>query len=559
MADAVALGATDREVVQVRVLSPAPTADASRVRQTRLPHWGRTAHGADGLGKGSLYSTGIPPTSHKETVKTEIHDGDQSTIVLEVEFSAQELQQALDEGVRHLARRTRVPGFRPGKAPRALLERALGVDRSDPAAPNPIHDEAREHLYERSVLGAVQESGRDVLELPAAPEWTTFEEGIGAAYTVRLSVRPTVELGDYTDYPFEPQVDDVTDAQVDQVVEQLRDQQAALVPVEDRPAQADDFAVIRFEGRRGGEPVEGASAERFPLIIGRERMVPGFEEHLLGMREDEERTFSVTFPEDYGEEELRAAEVEFTARLLELRERRLPEADDDFAALVGPYEDMAALREDLRGRMTASALDRARHAFADRIIEYATANATVVVPDLMVDREVETMLDELQMRVAQQGIRYEDYLRVTERDEAALRREYREPAEHRVKVLLVLGAVADREAVEVPDTDVEAEVAHVREDGTASPGVRAYLDSERGRAYIRSQLRRAQVVEELVDRWIAAHPAFEAVQHQHVRHSHDDAGAPSAVDELIAADEDHDEHDEELAAIEQAAAEGAAR
>jgi trigger factor len=450
-----------------------------------------------------------------------------------------------------------VPGFRPGKAPRPLLERALGVDRSDPAAPNPIHDEAREHLYERSVVQAVEESGRDVLELPAAPEWTTFEEGVGAAYTVRLAVRPEVELGDYTAYPFEPQVEEVTEAQIDQVVEQLRDQQAVLVPVEGRPAQADDFAVIRFEGRRGGEPVEGASAERFPLIIGRERMVPGFEGHLLGMDEDEERTFSVTFPEDYADEELRGADVEFSVRLLELRERRLPEADDDFAALVGPYADMAALREDLRGRMTANGLDRARHAFADRIIEYATANATAVVPDLMVDREVETMLDELRMRVAQQGIRYEDYLRVTERDEATLRGEYREPAEHRVKVLLVLGAIADREAVEVADDDVEAEVAQVREDGTASPAVRSYLDSDRGRAYIRSQLRRSQVVEELVDRWIADHPAFAAVQHQHQPHSHDETATPSPVDEIISGDED--DADEELAAIEQAAAEGAAR
>jgi trigger factor len=493
-------------------------------------------------------------------VKTDIRDGDQSTIVLEVEFTPQELQQAIDEGVRHLARRTRVPGFRPGKVPRPILERALGIDRSDPDAPNPIHDEAREHLYERSVIRVVAESGRDVLELPAAPEWTSFQEGDGAAYSVRVAVRPEVSLGDYAGFPFEPQVDDVTDDMIDQVVEQLRDQQASLVPVEDRPAQADDFAVIRFEGRRGGEPVEGASAERFPLIIGRERMVPGFEDHLLGMSEDEERTFSVTFPDDYGEEELRGADVEFTVRLLELRERRLPEADDDFAALVGPYKDLAALRADLRERMTASALDRARHAFADRIIEYATANATVVVPDLMVDREVETMLDELRMRVAQQGIAYEEYLRVTERDEAALRAEYREPAEHRVKVLLVLGAIADKEAVEVSDADVEAEVAQVGDDGSASAEVRSYLDSERGRGYIRSQLRRSQVIEELIDRWIAEHPAYERVRHQHPRHAHDEAAAPSAVDEVIGDEHDEDDEiDDELVAIEQAAAEGAAR
>ena len=271
-------------------------------------------------------------------MNTEIRDAGRSTIVLEVEITPQELQSAIDEGVRHVARRTRVPGFRPGKAPRPILERALGVDRSDPESPNPIHDEAREHLYERTVIAALEEADRDILELPREPEWTRFEEGVGASYRVTLAVRPEVKLGDYTDYPFKPQVDEVTDTQVDQVVEQLRDQQASLVPVEDRGAQADDFAVIRFEGRRDGAPVEGAQADRFPLIIGKERMIPGFESNLIGMREDEERTFTVTFPEDYGEAELAGQAVDFEVTLLELRERRLPPADDDFAGQVGPYD-----------------------------------------------------------------------------------------------------------------------------------------------------------------------------------------------------------------------------
>jgi trigger factor len=488
-------------------------------------------------------------------VKTDIREGDRSTIVLEVEITAQELQKAIDEGVRHLARRTRVPGFRPGKAPRPILERALGIDRSDPDAPNPIYDEAREHLYERTVIQALQETEKDILELPREPEWTSFAEGEGAAYRVTLSVRPEVTLGDYAGFPFSPQVDEVTDENIEAVIDQLRDQQAVLVPVEDRGAQAEDYAVISFEGRRNGEPVDGAQAERFPLIIGKERMVPGFEANLIGMREDEERTFTVTFPEDYGEAELAGQEVEFTARIRELRERRLPEADDDFASLVGPYEDLAALRADLRSRMSISALDRARHLFADRIIEYATANATVDLPDVLVDREVEMMVDELKVRTAQQGIRYEDYLRVTEKTEAGLREEYREPAEHRVKVLLVLGTIADKEEVSISDAEVEAEIAHLRAGEEANRSVADYLDTDRGRSYVRSQLRRSAVVEMIVDRWIEAHPEFAAVQHQHQQHTHHEDEAHSLVDEVIGDGDDED--DAELAAIEAAAAEEA--
>ncbi|CAN5562264.1 hypothetical protein BH23CHL8_BH23CHL8_27780 [soil metagenome] len=489
----------------------------------------------------------VPEATHetRSSVNTTVREGDDSTIVLDVQIDEKQLRSAIDEGVRHLARRTRVPGFRPGKAPRPILERALGISRSDRDGPNPIHDEAREHLYERTVLAALRESEADVLQIPAEPEWTTFEEGVGAAYTVRVPVRPQVQLGDYAGFPFQPTVDQVTDESVDQVVEQLRDQQATLVPVEDRGAQEGDYAVIGFLGQRDGQPVEGAAAERFPLVIGRERMVPGFETNLLGMAEGEERTFTVTFPQDYIEEELAGADVEFTATLRELRERRLLEADDDFAGLVGPYQDMAGLRDDLRARLTRNSLDRARHAFADRVIEYATANASVVLPDVMVDREVDIMLDELRVRLSEQGIGYEEYLRVTERDEVALRAEYREGAAHRVKVLLVLGAIAERENVVVPDEAVEAEVDRARAQDSGAGGLASYLDSERGRAYVRS-LRRTQTVELLMDRWIEAHPEFAQVQHVHGAGS-DDASDQS-TERAVALAEATDGDDPDAAA-----------
>ena len=483
-------------------------------------------------------------------METNIRAGEESTIVLDVTITDKELKAAINEGVRHLARRTRIPGFRPGKVPRQLLERSLGIDRSDPDNPDPVYDEAREHLYERTVIKALTEAGADVLEIPSQPEWTSFDEATGAAYTVKLPVRPEVTLGDYESYPFEPEIAEVTEEQIDQVVDQLRDQQATLIPVEDRPAAKDDFAVVSFEGKRDGEPVEGAQSERFPLVIGSERMIPGFEDNLIGMAEDDEKTFTVTFPEDYGEEELAGQDVEFSTKLLQLRERRLPEADDDFAAQAGNYEDMAALRVDLRARMVLSSFDRARHAFSDRIIEYATANASVEVPHLLVDREVEVMVDELKVRLSEQGIGYEDYLKVIEKDEPTLRQEYHEPAEHRVKVLLVLGAVADKEEVVVPDADIEAEIGRVQADENSGEQLTEYLDSDRGRSYIRSQLRRSQTVEMLVDRYIETHPQYAEVQHQHQ--------APDAID-LATHDHDHDhehEDDDEIAAVE--AAKGAA-
>ncbi len=436
-----------------------------------------------------------------------------STVALEVEVPAERVQRAIEEAVRHVGRRTRVPGFRPGKVPRPMLERELGIRREDPTAPDPIYDEAREHLFQATVVDALEpRRDLDVLEIPA-PEWLRFREGEGAAYRVTLPVRPVVKLGAYTDYPFAPEIETIDAARVEKVLEELLDQHASLVPVEGRAAREKDYAVIGFEGTRDGQPFEGGSAERFPLVIGAERMVPGFEAHLVGMAEGDDKTFAITFPSDYPDESLRDRAVDFHVALRELRQKQLPKLDDDFAAAVGPFADLAALRVDLRRRLEANALDRARHAFSERIIEFAVANATVEVPDLLVDREVEVMHDELRVRLAEQGIAYEEYLKVTDRDDAKLHAEYRQPAEHRVKVLLVLSAVADAEEVAVPDADVEAEVARARTRYTSNPKLVSYFDSARGRSYLSSTLRRSRVVEGLVDRWLVAHPEIGALPH----------------------------------------------
>lgn len=471
-------------------------------------------------------------------MKVTTRPAERSSVVLEVEFPADQVRRQVDASVRHLSRRTKVPGFRPGKVPRPLLERALGVRRDDPTAENPIYDDAKEHLFERSVLDAVREQELDVLSIPE-PEWVAFAEDGGASYRVTLPLRPDARLGAYTDYPFSISVDTIDDAAVDKVIDQLRDQQASLVPVQDRGAATDDYAVIRFEGRRDGEPVEGAQSDRMPLILGRERFVPGFEENLTGLREGETRTFTVTFPDDYQAEELAGKPVKFEVTLLELRQKKLPEADDDFARSLGAYDDLTALRAEIQRRLERNALDRARHVFSDRVIEFAVSNATVELPDLLIEREIEVMQDELRVRLAEQGIGYEDYLRVTERDEAKVVEEFRPDAEKRVKTLLVLSAIADKENVDVSDAELDAELARSRERYADNPRLVAYLDSARGRTYTRSLLRRSKTVETLVDRWIAEHPEFA-----HVQHLHDPDGHPAAAhDHDHAHEQDHDHDD----------------
>jgi trigger factor len=460
-------------------------------------------------------------SAEKRRMKVTTRPAERSTVVLEVEFPADQVRNQVNESVRHLARRTKVPGFRPGKAPRPLLERALGVRRDDPDAENPIYDDAKEHLFERSVLDAVREKELDVLQIPN-PEWTTFGEDGGATYTVTLPLRPDVKLGAYTDYPFGITIDEVNDESVDKVVEQLRDQQASLVPVEGRGAATDDYAVIRFTGSREGQPIEGAASDRMPLILGRERFIPGFEDNLIGMREGDTKTFTVTFPDDYADVDVAGKPADFEVGMLELREKRMPEADDDFARSLGSYDDLAALRAEIKQRLERNALDRARHDFADRIIDFAVANSTLDLPDVLIESEQEVMLDELKVRLAEQGIGYDDYLRVTERDEAKIRDEMRPDAEKRVKTLLVLSAIADKEKIDVTDEELAAEVEQSAQRYADNPRLVSYLESARGQTYTRSLLRRSKVVETLIDRWIEQHPEFSHVQHiEASNHAHE--------------------------------------
>lgn len=429
---------------------------------------------------------------------------EKSTVKLEIELPPERLDRALDAAVRALARRTRVPGFRPGKAPRPVLERHLG--------PGVVMDEAVDHLMQDAYREALVQE--DIVPLSNADvEVVQAEEGKPLIFKALVPVRPEVTLGDYRAFNFRPDIETIDDARVDQVVDELRDQNATLAAVEDRPARDGDYAVIAFVGTRDGEPFEGGSSERMPIILGQERLIPGFEANLIGANVGDTVEFDITFPEDYGEPSLAGQVAHFSVELKELREKILPELDDDFLASLGDFASLDALRDDIRRRLEGNAIDRARHEFADKIIDYAVANATVDPPDVLIDQEVEVMHDEFKGSLARQGITEEAYLKAVEKTTDDLHGEFRPNAEKRVKTLLVLSKVADVEGVEVPDADIDAEVERGRERYAGDARLNEYFDSERGRAFIRSTLRRSRVVEGIIDAWLADHPEHPPLPH----------------------------------------------
>ncbi|MGD0861636.1 MAG: trigger factor [Candidatus Limnocylindrales bacterium] len=427
-----------------------------------------------------------------------------SRLQLEFELPPERLDRAIGKAVGRLSRRTRVPGFRPGKAPRPVLERVVGRTA--------ILDDALEQLVEDSYREALLEQDFAPLTAPEI-EVTQGEEGKPVLFKATVQVRPEIALGDFENFKFKPEVENVDETMVEKVLDELRDSEARLEPVEGRPAENGDYAIVAFEGTRDGAAFIGGSSEQMPLILGQNRLYPGFEDHVVGLRKGEDCEFDLDIPEDFQVATMRGRHMHFHVTLKELRGKVLPEANDEFARSIGRFTDLDHLKAELRKRLEASALDRARHQFADRIVDYAAANATIDLPDILVDQEVEIMRDEMRSAMAGQGISEEAYLKATGKTDAEMREQLRPQAEKRARSLLALSEIARIKGVEIADADVEAEVVQARSRYASDRSLVQYFESERGRNYIRNTLRRSRTVEQLVDEWLAAHPEAPRLRH----------------------------------------------
>jgi trigger factor len=425
------------------------------------------------------------------TVSTRPEPG--SKVALEIEVAADEVDHAFASAYRHVAERTKVPGFRPGKAPRHVIDRFVG--RSTVLA------EAIEHLVDDAYGAALDQTSVIPLDQPEVDlDPAAVSEGVGVRFTAIVSVRPEVTLGAYTGYAFGLEPVTVSDEQVEAVVTDLREQQATLRPIDGRGAAKGDVAAVKFAGTIDGQPFDGGSADRLPLIIGEDRMIPGWEDQLVGMSIDQQKGFDITFPDAYRVEELRGKAAHFEVTMLDLRERLLPALDDEFAKSVSDLGTVEELRAEIREALGRRGADEARHQFADRIIDFATANATVELPEVMIANEIEIMRDELGSRLAQQRIGMEQYLEMARQSPEELAAELREPASRRVKTLLVLSAIAEKEGIDASDAEIDAEIAQQLARYPGEQRLAEYLASRRGRSYLRMTLRNRTLVDTLIDR-----------------------------------------------------------
>ncbi|MEO8251040.1 MAG: trigger factor [Chloroflexota bacterium] len=436
------------------------------------------------------------------TVSTRAEPG--SRMVLEIEVSPTEVDRHFATAYRHVSERTKVPGFRPGKAPRHVIDRFVG--RASVVA------EAIDHLVNESYDSALDQANVNPLNQPELDlDSATVVEGAAVHFTATVAIRPDVALGAYMDYPFGLEPVEVTDEQVEAVIGDLREQQATLRPADGRPAAKGDIAAVKFIGTIDGEPFEGGSADRLPVVIGEERMIPGWEENLVGMTIDQTSEFEIDFPKDYRVEELQGKRARFEVTLLDLRERILPELDDEFAKSVSDLLTVDELRAEIRDALVRRGADEARHHFADRVIDFASTNASIDLPEVMIANEIEIMRDELGTRLASQSIGMDKYLEMARQSPEELAAELREPASRRVKSLLVLSAIAEKEGIDATPEQIDAEIADQLARYRDEPKLREYLSSRRGRAYLRMTLRNRTLVDTLIDRALGTGEGADAV------------------------------------------------
>ncbi|MGD0834401.1 MAG: trigger factor [Candidatus Dormibacteria bacterium] len=385
-------------------------------------------------------------------------------VELSVEAPAAELDAALRAAGQRVSARLRIPGFRPGKAPAAIVERAVGWET--------LRKEAIDQLIPDLFARAVAQTG---VETVGDPQVTveTAERGEPVKFTAQVTVRPEVDLGDYLTQRIEPTTTEVTDDDVDRSLEEVRRQLSDLEEVS-RPAQSGDVLRCVLVMRRGDEVLSGGTDER-DIELDRERLIPGLVDALLGLEAGAERTFPLTLPSDYPQEELRGVTVQTDVRLVAVRERRLPPLDDDLARRAQTGTTVEEMRELHRGELIEAAARADEEHYQNEVLTALRDRVKVDIPELMIERDLDRQAAEMEIRMAAVGIPFDRYLEYAGTTAEKFRQERRPVAVQRVRLDLALSALAAAEQLDVDESQVEREAQRIAAGRRVTPDQRRRL------------------------------------------------------------------------------------
>lgn len=373
---------------------------------------------------------------------------------LTIEVPAEELERAIEDAYQKEKNRINIPGFRKGKAPRKLIEQMYGKEVFYEDAANELIPEAYERELASCEEAIVSQPKINVVQI---------EAGKPFIFTAEVALKPEVTLGKYKGVKVDAADIEVTDAEIDADINKERENSARITTVEDRPVKDGDMTVIDFEGFVDGVAFEGGKGTDYPLTIGSGAFIPGFEEALIGAEIGKETEVNVTFPEDYQAEELAGKAAVFKCTVKEIKEKELPELDDEFAAEVSEYETLAEYRENTREKIAERKAEAAKSAKEEAVIDAIIEDATMEIPDAMLETQQRQMVEDFAQRLQSQGLTMEQYMQFTGTNPQMLLEQIKPQALRRIQSRLVLEAVVAAEKIEASEEDFEAEVAKMAE------------------------------------------------------------------------------------------------
>ncbi len=417
-----------------------------------------------------------------------------SKVVLTIDVGAEEFEKAVNKAYNKMRGKMNVPGFRPGKAPRKIIEGMYGAEVFYEEAVNIVLPDAYE--------AAVKEQELNVVGYPQVELENVGKEGVTFKCTV--AVYPEVKLGQYKGLEAPRAEVKVMAADVNARLKEMADRNSRLVSVE-RAVKKGDTADIDFEGFDNGVPFEGGKGENFDLEIGSGSFVPGFEDQLIGMKAGEEKDIDITFPENYTPE-LAGKPVVFHVKVNEVKTKEVPAIDDEFAKDVSEFDTLKELKADLKKKITEDRKAAAQRAFEDVLMDKVADGIEAEIPQEMVEMQARQMVENLKQQLASQGISYEQYVQFSGGDEQKILDEAMEPAMRQVRMDLAVEAIVKAEGIEATDEEVEAEMKKIADQyGMELESVKKYLRAED----VKEQVVRSKVIKLVADSAVAVAPVEE--------------------------------------------------
>ena len=373
---------------------------------------------------------------------------------LTIEADAEAFEKAVEKAYQKEKSRISIPGFRKGKVPRQMVERMYGKEV--------FYEEAANLLIPDAYDEALDACEEDIVSSPQI-EVVQIESGKPFIFTATVALKPEVKLGKYKGVKVDKIDTAVTDEEIDEALNRERENNARTITVEDRPVKDGDMTILDFEGFVDGEAFEGGKGENYPLTIGSGAFIPGFEEQLVGAEVGKEVEVKVTFPEDYQAEHLQGKEAVFKCTVKEIKEKELPELNDEFASDVSEFDTLAEYREDVKKNLEEQKIKEAKKAKEEAALKAVVEDSEMEIPEAMLQTQQKQMVDEFAQRITMQGLSMEQYFQFTGTNYQQMAEQVKPQAEERIRTRLVLEAVAKAENIEATEEDYEEELKTMAE------------------------------------------------------------------------------------------------